>query len=263
LKEYPEVKHHLALVEMHQQNNPQRAFELLNELVNDINAKRHPFELGDNVKSLVLAHRAKSLFMLKRTQESKTDALESVKLFSQNEAEAILLVNIFEKDLDFQKTLLEEALQINPISTPYLAKLSQVLLEQKNILESLEKIDNAISLDKNNDELISAKGLIFYKQKNYERALQLFYEASIFSPNDASHYYNMACMLSLLGKYEGSFLNLKKSVYLDEKLKDAIFSDADLLPLLSSEKFGKSVKNLVELSGKEEENFVVEEIEEL
>jgi tetratricopeptide (TPR) repeat protein len=61
----------------------------------------------------------------------------------------------------------------------------------------------------------NAVGYEAYKEGDYERALELFKEGLDEFPNASGRYYNIACMLALLGRRDDAIENLRRAVEID------------------------------------------------
>ncbi len=84
----------------------------------------------------------------------------------------------------------------------------------------------------------------FYAAKEYQLALNDFNKALEIKPAEASHHYNRACMLSLLGKTSESLASLRTALALDRSLAKLAATDGDLMNLRSSRDLQKQVAAL-------------------
>ncbi len=83
-----------------------------------------------------------------------------------------------------------------------------------------------------------------YAAKEYQLALNDFDKALELKPAEASHHYNRACMLSLLGKTTESLASLRTALTLDRGLAKLAATDGDLANLRNSRDLQKQVAAL-------------------
>jgi len=77
---------------------------------------------------------------------------------------------------------------------------------------------------------------------DHAAAIALFTTLIELQPDEASHYYNLACALSLAGKLDEALTELRVALTRDEKLRQAALEDPDLAALRETDGFKEMAK---------------------
>lgn len=122
---------------------------------------------------------------------------------------------------------------------------STALLSLGRTAESIEPGLEAAELWPDNFWLLFNIGYAYYAQKDYERALRYYNDTIRVKPGFRIPYLNKACVYSLLGKYQESFLCLMQLYDMDKPYFRSALSDEELEGLMQSE-FAAELKRLAE-----------------
>jgi len=89
------------------------------------------------------------------------------------------------------------------------------------------------------------KGLIYYQQKNYDKALDSVEKAIDSNPTDGMSWYNKACYHSLLNHIPESIESLKRSIEIDVKNAKKAVRDKDFENIRTDEGYRRIVEVVV------------------
>jgi tetratricopeptide (TPR) repeat protein len=109
------------------------------------------------------------------------------------------------------------ALRIDPASVDVLMKLGYARFHLDDHIEALTVYDKILDIDVTNPEAWNLKGLVYYEQKKWAKALDAVEKAIESDPNYGMAWYNKACFLSLLNQVPDSLEALKRSIEIDVK----------------------------------------------
>lgn len=126
------------------------------------------------------------------------------------------------------------------------ALLGETLSESLGDHESARRAFlDAITLNPDRGDYFNGLGLVFYRAKSYEQALKAFNSSTEIDPNDATARYNMACVLSIMGRADDAMTSLGEALALDPRLALNAKSDADFAGLRELVKFQQLVQQPV------------------
>ncbi len=127
---------------------------------------------------------------------------------------------------------MEPALQYAASENPFFAyahlALGDLASQKKNNVEAKRYYTKVIGLMPDDDFGYAKRAHANYAMQEYKLALEDFDQALNIYPAVASHHYNRACMLSLLGKAEESLTSLRTALSLDRNLSKLASGDPDL-----------------------------------
>ena len=121
----------------------------------------------------------------------------------------------------------EDALRIDPGHVDSLLKLGYTRFHMADLAGAMDAYNKVHEIDVTNADAWNLKGLIYYRQKNYEKALECVEKAIESNPTDGMSWYNKACYLSLLNHIPESIEALKRSIEIDVKNAKKAVRDKD------------------------------------
>lgn len=130
---------------------------------------------------------------------------------------------------------MESAMQHAALENPFFGyahvALGDLATQRKNFRQAHFYYTKFVGLMPDDDFGYAKRAHASYSMHEYKLALEDFDRALNIHPTIASHHYNRACMLSLLGNTEESLSSLRAALSLDSNLSKLASSDADLLNL--------------------------------
>lgn len=99
--------------------------------------------------------------------------------------------------------------------------------ELKDHHAAVRSFANAIVLDPEDSALYADMGMSYYRLKKFTDAMGLFTLATQKNPSDASSFYNLACVQSVLKLEAAAIKSLRQAVSLDPGLRQAAIADSD------------------------------------
>lgn len=139
----------------------------------------------------------------------------------------------------------EEALQIDPGHVDSLLKLGYARFHMGDFAGAMESYNKVHEIDVTNPDAWNLKGLIYYKQKNYEQALECVEKAIDSTPTDGMAWYNKACYNSLLNHIPEAIEALKRSIEIDVKNAKKAVRDKDFENVRADEGYRRVVEVVV------------------
>ena len=139
----------------------------------------------------------------------------------------------------------EDALRIDPGHVDSLLKLGYTRFHMNDLGSAMEAYNKVHEIDVTNAEAWNLKGLIFYRQKNYEKALECVEKAIESNPTDGMSWYNKACYHSLLNHIPESIEGLKRSIEIDVKNAKKAVKDKDFENIRTDEGYRRIVEVVV------------------
>lgn len=111
-----------------------------------------------------------------------------------------------------------------------------------SFLDELAKLDK-ISGNREKADILIKQGLDLHKNKNYEEAINLWYQAAKADPSWWKPYFNLACAEAQRGNIERSleYLTIARSVDPSEQLIKIIKGDGDLNPIRNTKEYEKLI----------------------
>jgi tetratricopeptide (TPR) repeat protein len=116
-------------------------------------------------------------------------------------------------------------------------------LKQYNLAIAI--FDKVLEIDISNPEVWNMKGLVFYKSKNYEKAIECCEKAIDFNPNDSMAWYNYACYMTLDGRATKGMEALKKSIELDIANAKKAVKDRDFINARMEEDYKRIIEVVI------------------
>ncbi|MGI0045815.1 MAG: tetratricopeptide repeat protein [Nitrosotalea sp.] len=139
----------------------------------------------------------------------------------------------------------EKALQMDPGHVDSLLKLGYARFHIGDFAGAMESFDKVHEIDVTNSDSWNLKSLIYYKQKNYEKALSCVEKAIETNPTDGMFWYNKACYHSLLNQVSESIEALKRSIEIDVKNAKKAVRDRDFENAKADEGYRRIVEVVV------------------
>jgi tetratricopeptide (TPR) repeat protein len=139
----------------------------------------------------------------------------------------------------------EDALRIDPGHVDSLLKLGYTRFHLNDLAGSMESYNKVHEIDVTNAESWNLKGLVYYKQKNYDKALECVEKAIDSNPTDGMSWYNKACYHSLLNHIQESIEALKRSIEIDVKNAKKAVRDKDFENIRMDEGYRRIVEVVV------------------
>jgi len=139
----------------------------------------------------------------------------------------------------------EDALRIDPGHVDSLLKLGYTRFHMSDLAGAMESYNKVHEIDVTNAESWNLKGLIYYRQKNYEKALECVEKAIDSNRTDGMSWYNKACYHSLLNHIQESIESLKRSIEIDVKNAKKAVRDKDFENIRTDEGYRRIVEVVV------------------
>ena len=139
----------------------------------------------------------------------------------------------------------EDALRIDPGHVDSLLKLGYTRFHMNDLGSAMESYNKVHEIDVTNAEAWNLKGLIFYRQKNYEKALECVEKAIESNPTDGMSWYNKSCYHSILNHIPESIEALKRSIEIDVKNAKKAVRDKDFENIKADEGYRRIVEVVV------------------
>jgi len=139
----------------------------------------------------------------------------------------------------------EEALQIDPGHVDSLLKLGYTRFHMGDLGGAMDSYNRVLEIDVTNPEAWNLKGLVYYRQKNYEQALECVEKAIDSNPTDGMAWYNKACYNSLLSHIPEAIEALKRSIEIDVKNAKKAVRDRDFENVRVDEGYRRVVEVVV------------------
>src|SRR5438445_8927875 len=92
---------------------------------------------------------------------------------------------------------------------------------------AMDAYNKVHEIDVTNADAWNLKGLIYYRQKNYEKALECVEKAIESNPTDGMSWYNKVCYHSLLNQIPEAIEGIKRSIEIDVKNAKKAVRDKD------------------------------------
>jgi tetratricopeptide (TPR) repeat protein len=231
-----------------------RNLERVRQVLDDRARERGSAALQSDSRALVLSHLA--LARLEsgdetRARETGADALVAG---MRNPNILVPLTEEFmrRKKGELLRPGLEEVARRDPLQEYVHVTLGNLASARKDLEAAFDHFGAAIALQPERDDLFSARGHVAYKALRYDAALRDFERASKLRPDQATHHYNRACMLSLLGRKDEALVSLREALSMNGQLREVASRDADLEPLRGDESFASQLATLGLLSADHE-----------
>jgi tetratricopeptide (TPR) repeat protein len=139
----------------------------------------------------------------------------------------------------------EGALQIDPGHVDSLLKLGYARFHMGDLAGSMEDYNKVHEIDVTNSDAWNLKGLIYYRQKNYEKALECVEKSIETNPTDGMSWYNKACYYSILNHVPEAIEALKRSIEIDVKNAKKAVRDKDFENVKADDGYRRIVEVVV------------------
>ncbi len=139
----------------------------------------------------------------------------------------------------------EDALRIDPSHIDSLLKLGYTRFHMTDLAGAMDAYNKVHEIDVTNADAWNLKGLIYYRQKNHEKALECVEKAIESNPWDGMSWYNKACYHSLLNHIPESIEALKRSIEVDVKNAKKAVRDKDFENIKADEGYRRIVEVVV------------------
>lgn len=139
----------------------------------------------------------------------------------------------------------EDALQVDPGHVDSLLKLGYTRFHMGDLAGAMESYNKVHEIDVTNADGWNLKGLIYYRQKNYEQALECVEKAIDSNPTDGMSWYNKACYNSLLNHIPEAIEALKRSIEIDVKNAKKAVRDKDFENVRADDGYRRVVEVVV------------------
>ena len=139
----------------------------------------------------------------------------------------------------------EGALQVDPGHVDSLLKLGYARFHMGDLAGSMDDYNKVHEIDVTNSDAWNLKGLIYYKQKNYEKALECVEKSIDTNPTDGMAWYNKGCYYSLLNHIPESIEALKRSIEIDVKNAKKAVRDKDFENVKADDGYRRIVEVVV------------------
>ncbi len=139
----------------------------------------------------------------------------------------------------------EDALRVDPTHVPSLLKLGYTRFHMNDLSGAMEAYNKVHEIDVTNAEAWNLKGLIYYRQKNYDKALDSVEKAIDSNSTDGMSWYNKACYHSLLNHIPEAIEALKRSIEIDVKNAKKAVKDKDFENIRTDEGYRRIIEVVV------------------
>ncbi|HZS74032.1 MAG TPA: tetratricopeptide repeat protein, partial [Candidatus Nitrosotalea sp.] len=139
----------------------------------------------------------------------------------------------------------EDALRVDPTHVPSLLKLGYTRFHMNDLSGAMEAYNKVHEIDVTNAEAWNLKGLIYYRQKNYDKALDSVEKAIDSNSTDGMSWYNKACYHSLLNHIPEAIEALKRSIEVDVKNAKKAVKDKDFENIRTDEGYRRIIEVVV------------------
>jgi tetratricopeptide (TPR) repeat protein len=187
-------------------------------------------EISSSIRPILYAHMG-AVYLKVRNKEK---AQEQFILAFKSTKNLTSMVNFISKNykdsnnvLDLVRLLNQANIDIpgKAILHAYLGEIYSEDLKQHQ--DAVTPLANAITLDSSQSEYYNALGLAYYRMQDMNESLKLFTAASMVNPKDSTAQYNMACVLSRIGKPNEALNALSTAINLDPQLEQVAANDSD------------------------------------
>jgi tetratricopeptide (TPR) repeat protein len=224
-------------------DQPAAARTVLNDLLEHLSQRERKRPLA---LALVRSHLALAELELGHTDAAGSLAAEVFLTTPSNEPMISSVVGEFEKrnKLDVLEPGLRTLVSVNPLLDAAHIILAQISSRKRDHKAVVEHLSHAIAITPDRDDLYAARALARYELKNFEFALADFERAIDIGPTQATHHYNRACMLALLGRTDEALASLREAILMDASFAEMARTDSDLVSLRTSPRHGSQLLQL-------------------
>lgn len=207
--------------------------------------KEHKNDLNNQIAAMVHAHRGAAEISARHYDKAAAAFVEALKSDPTNLTIVDFITRTY-RDQKLHKELVGWIRKVNstlPGTGVLYALLGETLSESLADHAAAQRAFlDAITLQPERGDYYNGLGLVFYRQKSFDRALKSFNAATEVDPNDGTARYNQACVLSLMGRADDALTSLSEAVTLDPRLILNAKTDADFAGLRELVKFQQLVQ---------------------
>lgn len=113
--------------------------------------------------------------------------------------------------------------------------------ETRELISQGLKINEDIANNVNKSFLLNASGVLYYKQKNFDKAIIEYKNSIDIYPKNENSYYNLSCIYSLKKNNNEALQYLKKAIQLNPEIKKKAVQEPDLVDIKNLEEFKKLI----------------------
>ncbi len=150
-----------------------------------------------------------------------------------------------DEKLDEAVVFFEKALTLDPDNIDILLKLGYMKFHLDDYNDAIKTYDKILDIDITNAEAWNLKSLIYYKQKNYIKALNCVDKSVESNSIYDMAWYNKACFHSILNQVQESIESLKRSVEIDVKNAKKAVNDKDFTNIKIDDGFKRIIDVVV------------------
>jgi len=150
-----------------------------------------------------------------------------------------------DEKMDEAARAFEDALRIDPNHIESLLKLGYTRFHMNDLASAMEAYNKVHEIDITNAEAWNLKGLIFYRQKNYDKALDSVEKSIDSDAKDGMSWYNKACYHSLLNHIPESIEALKRAIEIDVKNAKKAVKDKDFENIRADDGYRRIIEVVV------------------
>jgi len=179
----------------------------------------------------------------KMVKESDTKLTDSN--YSRNKHYKKGISMMADERMDDAARSFEDALRIDPGHIDSLLKLGYTRFHMNDLSSAMDAYNKVHEISVTNAEAWNLKGLIYYRQKNYEKALECVEKAIESNNMDGMSWYNKSCYHALLNHISESIEALKRSIEIDVKNAKKAVRDKDFENIRMDEGYRRIVEVVV------------------
>ncbi|MHB8601797.1 MAG: tetratricopeptide repeat protein [Nitrosotalea sp.] len=191
----------------------------------------------------------KEVTEIKKSEQKASDESTSTKLtdsnYNRNKHYKKGISLMADERMEEAAKAFEDALRVDPTHVDSLLKLGYTRFHMGDLASAMESYNKVHEIDVTNAEAWNLKGLIFYRQKNYEKALDSVEKAIDSNPTDGMSWYNKACYHALLNHIPESIEALKRSIEVDVKNAKKAVKDKDFENIRTDEGYRRIIEVVV------------------
>lgn len=201
------------------------AYQMLTKALKDYSGK-------DDMHAVIRAHLGSVALVKGQFDLARTQFISSISSTPQKVATVEYILNEYKKISAFDQLAL--VLEDIVIEVPGHAELYALLGELYSEKLGNQKLGarnyrNAVILNPENGQFLTSLGLIYYKIKDYDKAIHAFNEAVRINPDDSIALYNKACVLALIQRSDEALFVLNQAIKLNPRLQKMAQEDNDFI----------------------------------
>ncbi|MBM2813319.1 MAG: Tetratricopeptide 2 repeat protein [Ignavibacteria bacterium] len=176
--------------------------------------------------------------------------------------DTILDNNNYIKNHSISKEALEKGkflkkLTVDEINSYYLITLAEILRNEKDYIKAMNFLDSANKFNKENEQLMDAKGLIYFNMDSHIKAIDCFNKSILADSNDFSSYNNLGGVYLKQNNFNNALDKFRKAIALTSKFPTALWNMGQTFNKI--EKYDSSIyyiSKAIELDSTEPNYFI-------